>query len=170
MILKWIGAVLIILGCGGFGFSLAAAHRREEQSLRQLISGLDYMECELQYHLTPLPALCRQTARQLRGGLQALFLNLAQELENQINPDAEHCMMAALYKTGELPKKCREAAQSLGKTMGRFDLEGQLNGLEAVRSSCRDWLDELISGREVRLRNYQTLGLCAGAALVILFI
>jgi hypothetical protein len=54
--------------------------------------------------------------------------------------------------------------------MGRFDLEGQLNGLEAVRTRCRDWLDELISGREVRLRNYQTLGLCAGAALVILFI
>jgi stage III sporulation protein AB len=102
--------------------------------------------------------------------MQALFLNLAQELEDQINPDAEHCMMAALYKTGELPKKCREAAQSLGKTMGRFDLEGQLNGLEAVRTRCRDWLDELISGREVRLRNYQTLGLCAGAALVILFI
>lgn len=170
MILKWIGAVLIILGSGGFGCSLAAAHRREERSLQQMISALDYMQCELQYHLTPLPALCRQTATQLRGTMQSLFLNLAQELEDQISPDALHCMMAAVYKTEDLPKRCQEAAQSLGKTLGRFDLEGQLSGLEAVRSLCRGWLEELTNGREVRLRNYQTLGLCAGAALVILFI
>ncbi len=170
MMLKWIGAVLIILGSGGFGFSLAAAHRREERNLQQMIRGLDFMQCELQYNLTPLPALCRQTAGQVSGALQKLFLNLANELEDQISPDAEHCMMAALYKTQDIPGKCREAARSLGKTMGRFDLEGQLNGLDAVRSLCRNWLDQLTDGREVRLRNYQTLGLCAGAALVILFI
>lgn len=170
MILKWIGAVLIVLGSGGFGFSLAAAHRREERNLQQLIFGLDYMQCELQYQLAPLPTLCRKTARQLSGVMQTLFLNLAEELEDQISPDAEHCMMVALYKTGEMPKRCREAAQYLGKIMGRFDLEGQLKGLEAVRNQCQGWLDQLMSGREVRLRNYQTLGLCAGAALVILFI
>lgn len=170
MMLKWIGAALIIIGCGGFGFSLAAVHRREEKSLQLMISGLDFMQCELQYHLTPLPDLCRQTARQLSGSVQALFLNLAKELEDQIRPDAAHCMMAALYKTEDLPRHCQEAAQNLGKTMGKFDLEGQLTGLETVRNQCRGWLDELTNGREVRLRNYQTLGLCAGAALVILFI
>lgn len=170
MIFKWIGAVMILLGCGGFGFSLAAAHRREERALQEMISGLDYMQCELQYHLTPLPALCYQTARQVSGTVQTLFLALAQEMENQIRPDAEHCMIAALYKTEELPKRCREAAKRLGKTLGRFDLEGQLSGLEAVRTLCRRWMDELSNGREVRLRNYQTLGLCAGAALAILFI
>ena len=170
MMLKWIGAVLIIFGCGGFGFSLAAAHRREEKSLQQMISGLDFMQCELQYHLTPLPELCRQTARQLSGSVQALFLNLANELDNQICPDAAHCMAAALYQTENLSAHCREAARNLGKTMGQFDLEGQLTGLEAVRGQCRVRLAELTNGREVRLRNYQTLGLCAGAALVILFI
>jgi stage III sporulation protein AB len=170
MMLKWIGAVLIILGSGGFGFSLAAAHCREERHLQQMIRGLDFMQCELQYNLTPLPVLCRQTAGQVSGVLQKLFLNLANELEDQISPDAEHCMMAALYKTQDIPGKCREAAQTLGKTMGRFDLEGQLNGLDSVRSLCRGWLEQLSDGREIRLRNYETLGLCAGAALVILFI
>ena len=170
MILKWIGAVLIVTGSGGFGFSLAAAHRREERSLQQLIFALDYMQCELQYQLTPLPTLCRKTARQLSGVMQTLFLNLAEELEDQISPDAEHCMMAAVHKTGDMPKGCQEAARNLGKTLGRFDLEGQLKGLESVRGQCQGWLDQLMTGREVRLRNYQTLGLCAGAALVILFI
>ena len=170
MIFKWIGAVLIILGSGGFGLSLAANHRREERNLQQMINGLDYMQCELQYHMTPLPQLCRQTAKQLGGTIQTLFIHLAQELEDQISPDVEHCMTAALCKTEDLPKGCRAAAESMAKTMGKFDIDGQINGLEAVRSLCRRMLDELTSGREVRLRNYQTLGLCAGAALVILFI
>ena len=62
MSIKLIGAALIIAGCDGVGFSMAAAHRREESALRQLIGALDYMGCELQYHLTPLPELCRSAA------------------------------------------------------------------------------------------------------------
>lgn len=170
VIIKLVGAICIILTCGGFGFSLAAAQRREEKCLQQLIGGLDYMQCELQYHLTPLPDLCRQAARQVSGCIQLLLLSLADELEDQISPDASHCMMAAINKTDNMPSKCREALVSLGKTLGRFDIEGQIRGMEAVRALCRRYVDELADGRDARLRSYQTLGLCAGAALVILFI
>ena len=58
----------------------------------------------------------------------------------------------------------------LGKSIGRFDMDGQIKGLEAVRQDCRRRLDELSKDRDTRLRSYQTLGLCAGAALAILFI
>ena len=58
----------------------------------------------------------------------------------------------------------------LGRWLGRFDLDGQLKGLDAVRQECRRHLEELNNNREVRLRSYQTLGLCAGAAIAILFI
>ena len=58
----------------------------------------------------------------------------------------------------------------MGSSLGRFDLEGQLQGLESVRIYCREQLDELSKDRDVRLRSYQTLGLCAGAALAILFV
>ena len=64
---KLFGALLVICGCGGMGFSIAAASKREEAALRQLIGALDFMECELQYHLTPLPELCRQAGRETKG-------------------------------------------------------------------------------------------------------
>lgn len=170
MSFKLIGAVLIIVVCGGFGYSMVSAYKREERALQQMISALDYMQCELQYRLTPLPDLCRQAARQTGGGVQALLTKLAIELEDQISPDATHCMTAALAASGPLPKKCREAAENLGRSLGRFDVDGQIRGMEAVRQFCRRNLEELASGRESRLRSYQTLGICAGAALVILFI
>ena len=78
MTIRIVGAALLILGCGSAGFQMAAAHMREERVLRQLLRLLDYMECELQYHLTPLPELCRQAAAQEAGVLKGVFLRLAE--------------------------------------------------------------------------------------------
>ena len=170
MSLRILGAVLVIAGCGGFGFKLASSYIREEKTLRLLISTLDYMECELQYHLTPLPELCRQAAAESTGVIQKLFLLLTIELEDQISPNVERCMSAVLYKTADIPPLTRNAMHLLGRSLGRFDIEGQIKGLNAVRLECRRNLDTLNQNKDIRLRSYQTLGLCAGAAIVILFI
>lgn len=170
MIFKWIGALLVIAGCGSMGYRIAANQRREEFTLRQLTATLDYVECELQYRLTSLPELCRQASVESTGILQKVFLSLAIELEDQISPDVESCMNAALSKYNDIPLRSRECLELLGRSLGRFDIEGQLKGLDAVRQECRLRLSSLTENKEARLRSYQTLGLCAGAAIVILFI
>lgn len=170
MEIKWIGAVLVMAGCGGFGASLAAAYRREEQQLRQLTEAIRYMECSLQYQLTPLPELCRGVSQLLSGPVRRLFQSLAKELEYQIAPDAASCMYAAVTAQPELMKSSRRICLQLGKTLGQFDLPGQLKGLEAAQHACSTGLEDMQRGRAVRLRSYQTLALCAGAALTIIFL
>lgn len=170
MNVKWIGAIFVILSCGGFGFYLAAAHKKEERMLRQLLAALDFMECELQYRLTPLPDLCRQAAAQSGGELKNVLTRLAEELESQISPDVKGCMDVALAVSQPLPAQTRKNLELLGNSLGRFDLEGQLKGLESLRDSCRRDLSAVEKDRDVHLRSYQTLGLCAGAALAILLI
>jgi stage III sporulation protein AB len=166
---KWIGAVLIISACGGFGFSLCTTHRREEHMLRTLTRTLDYMVSELHYHATPLPDLCRLAAAEANGNVGQVFRNLAKSLEEQISPEVSDCMDKAVQNL-DLPPLTMQSFLQLGSSLGRFDLEGQLNGLETVRSLCRGNLEKLSANRDSRLRNYQTLSLCAGAALAILLI
>ena len=170
MSFKWIGAILVIAGCGGVGFTMAAVYKREEWALRSLLRVLDFMACELQFRLTPLPDLCRQAGKECRGVVGQTLTNLAGELENQISPDAGSCMYAAISRTDNLPEKAKEALRMLGASLGRFDLQGQLQGLEQVRTHCRRELEQLTDNRDQRVRGYQTLGICAGAALAILFI
>lgn len=167
---KWIGAIFIIFSCGGFGISLARTHRREESTLRQLISALDLMECELQYRLTPLPELCRQAGLESRECIRTVLLKLSQELEAQIAPEVSICMRAAISGVKDIPPKTAQALDKLGSSLGRFDLPGQLKGLESLRSDCRRTLEELNRNKDQRLRSYQTLGFCAGAALAILLV
>jgi hypothetical protein len=54
--------------------------------------------------------------------------------------------------------------------LGIFDLPGQLKGLEEAQQVCQRALEQLEKGQAARLRSYQTLALCAGAALTILFL
>lgn len=169
MILKWIGALLVVVGCGGFGFAMAAAYRREEQLLSQLVKSLEIMECELEYRVTPLPSLFHKLSEQSSDPLKAVFQNLAQEMEEQISPDAKCCMDVVLSKTNDLPKSVQSALVTLGESLGRFDLDGQIKEIAAVKLVCVSDLEVLRAQRDNRVRSYQTLGLCAGAALVILF-
>lgn len=170
MTIKILGALLIIAGCGGFGFSITASWKREESALRQLIGALDYMQCELQYRMTPLPDLCRQAGLENRNSIGKFLTVLSNELESQISPDVASCMSAALACFPELPKRVVKAFEIMGMSLGRFDAEGQIRGLEAVRAFCRSELDAMAVNRDSRLRSYQTLGLCMGAALAILFV
>ena len=132
-----LGACCIVVGCGGFGFAMAAASRREEQELKRLLAALEYMSCELSY---------RQT-----------------------EPDVRFCIYGILERLGP-PKLLRRELNALGATLGRFDLPGQLRGLENAIRSAGETLRTIRDGAADRRRSWQPLGLCAGAALAILFL
>ncbi len=169
MIYKWIGAIFIITSCGGFGFAMASGHKRTESQLKQVIQMLEFMESELQYRLTPLPELCRAASRESGGMARKIMQNLEKELQAQISPDVGCCMTAAIQKSGDVPAVLRKLFLQLGHSLGRFDLPGQVRGLRAVRTACEGELKRLGKNADIRMRSYQTLGLCAGAALAILF-
>ena len=167
---KWIGAILIICGCGLIGFSISAAYRRDERELRQLAAALDYMSCELEYRATPLPDLFRQVSHDHSGFIGKLFTNLVLELESQVSPDVQSCVAIAAVNSGPITPRLEKALYIMGSCFGRFDLAGQLQGIDHVREYCCTQLNALSQGRDFRLRSYQTLGLCAGAALAILLV
>ena len=167
---KWIGAVLIMVGCGGFGLALCAQHRAEEASLLKLIRALDYMTCELQFRLTPLPDLCRMAGRESSGQVGKVLISLGTELDSGLDSEVSPTLERVLNGFPDLPSKTRRNFDLMGSSLGRFDLEGQRNGLDGVRTACRRDLEELNQNRENRLRSYQTLALCTGAALAIILI
>lgn len=170
MILKWIGAILVVACCGGFGMATAARYRTEEKTLKTLERALLEMSSELQYRLTSLPLLCKMASSNCDGLLAKVFKDFSEELETQIAPDASLCMGAVLNRYPQLPPISAELLRQFGNMAGRFDLQGQLSGIAHLQNLCAHNLQQLSANRDTRLRNYQALGLCAGAALVILFI
>lgn len=170
MTVHLMGAALILSGCGWFGFSMANAYRTEEQGLRQLTRGLEYMECELQFIQTPLPQLLQKTAGVLRGEMSRILARVGQELEEGAWAEVADCMEQVLAERPALSQRLHGHLRQLGQELGQFDLNGQLSSLRALREQCLLERQELARDRQTRLRSYQTLGLCTGAALAVLLL
>jgi hypothetical protein len=84
-------------------------------------------------------------------------------------PDAAGCVRRILAErefSGELQRLLSE----LGATLGRFDLPGQLRGLDGAIRSAEESLRRVREGAPERRRSYQILGLCTGAAMAILLL
>lgn len=167
---KILGAVLILVACSSMGFSVAAAHKKAERQLHQLIRSLELMHHELDYRMTPLPQLIALAQDACSGQLARFWQSLHLRLQQQEQADAAGCLKEALREHTALSEPVKRNLQLLSGSLARFDLSGQLRALESVRLSCTRDLEGLLLNRDVRLRSYRTLGICAGIALVILFI
>lgn len=165
--LKLCGVVAVIAGCGGFGLSLAAASRKETTMLRKLIAAIQEMEWELKYRMTELPELCRIAGNTAAGSIREVFLEMSEKLDRREVTDLSAAFLSVLNQK-EMPRRVRKNMRQLAQHLGRFDLDGQLQGLEAVRQQCRKDLQEMESDSMQRLRSYQTLALCAGIGLAII--
>ncbi len=170
MIIKIIGAVMIVVGCSSVGFLIASAHRREVKTAQQLILALEYFSCELRCRLTPLPELCRKTANVSTGIIRSVFQQFAEEMDQQICPNTEICMGSVLDRNPGIPPVTKQGFMLLGRSVGKFDIEGQLKDIDTVCAEIKRNLQAYTTNQEVKLRSYQTLGLCAGAAIAILFL
>ena len=168
--MKFLGALLILLACGGTGFMMVASHRNQERTLKQLLRALEHMRNELQYRMPSLPELCSKASQVCTGCVGDILKEMSLELEKQMIPNASACMYAVLNKQSNLPARSRECMVQLGECLGCFDLPGQLQGLMSVQKCAEYELEQLRRNQDVRLRSYQTLGLCAGAALIVLFL
>ena len=170
MTLKLFGAALIVASCSGFGFYIAASHKKEVFYLQKLLAIIEYMEWELEYRLTPLPQLCRNIGEKTRFRISSVFDNLADELTYQIAPDVSCCMQSVLASQKEIPPQTLYYLKMLGESLGEYNVDGQLKSLVQLRVLISQKLDALTENQPQRLRCYQTLGVCAGAALAILFV
>ena len=168
--MKWLGAVLVIAGCGGWGLMMAANDRKEERLLRQLVRALEWLASELACRMWPLPVLFREAAQQTEGMISVIFRDFAAELDRQAAPDACGCMESVLSKHPSLPEKCAMLLSELGGCLGRFDLEGQLREIVNAEHQARVVLERHCDGRDQRLRCYRTLGICAGFALALMLL
>lgn len=76
----------------------------------------------------------------------------------------------SLALSEEIPSSVRCLLNILGDSLGRYDLSGQLEGLQAVDSACRSRGEELKLKRNEKLHSFRILGFCAGIALAVLLV
>jgi hypothetical protein len=70
----------------------------------------------------------------------------------------------------DIPQRLRRILDIFSESLGCYDLDGQLLQIAAVRQESILLLEQMQTEGKERIRNDQTLGICAGAGLAILFL
>ncbi len=168
--LKLIGAVLILAAATLFGLAKAAQFARRPRQIRQLIQVLQRLETEMVYGFTPLADALLRIAPQLGEPLGGMLREAADRMETDGSTAKEswHAAVNKYWKHTSLRANEREVWNQLGYTLGVTDREDQVKHLRLAASLLQ--AEEQNAWEEQRRyeKMWRSLGLLAGAFIVIL--
>lgn len=170
MTIRICGAVLVILGCGGVGFAMSTNLRREERALRELVQGLEWMICQMQYQSPPLATMFMGAADVSSGEVSRIFEQIGRKLEHHDASSVADCIDDALKTAPSMPMKAAEQLRQLGTSLGQFDMDGQIMQFRSTVALCQQEVQRMSNEKDSRMRLYRTLCICIGVAVVIFLI
>lgn len=169
--LKFIGAVFILIAAALFGFFKALHYARRPKQIRGLIGALQRMETEMTYALTPLPELLAGLSRQTTEPLSRLYRVAAERLIGSEGISTREIWQQEVYETWKrtsmkLPEQ--EVMLQLGHILGMSDRSDQVKHLRLAVSQLQT--EETDSREEQRRyeKMWKSLGLLIGTLIVIL--
>lgn len=168
--IRWIGALLVLIGAGSFGGSRAAQYYRRARQLRELKSAVEMIRCEINYTLLPLAQLYCGVADRLTGPTAQFFRKIGRLLEagtprQRAAQKAMEAVPALL-----LPNDARLALLELCGTLGRYDLEGENRMLSLSGQRIAAALERCEAEKKPMARSCAAVAASAGIALVILMV
>lgn len=140
--------------------------RQMEGQLRELAAALGRMECEVSYTSTRFHPLCKRISDGSRGETAAFFRALAEAPLTGPGMTGEAAAASGLL----LPEGPYRTMERLLDGFGHYDLDSQVRLIRQASEELRQESERIRGQLAGRCRTYEMLGLCTGAAVLILVI
>jgi stage III sporulation protein AB len=166
--LKLVGAGMILTTSAWAGIHAGVSLRRTYDCLRDLSSALELMTTEISFAGTPFLPLCRRAGEGRSRAVRNFFDCLAQETVRDNLPEDGLTRHACAEAGLVLPEQSLRSLERLFDGFGHIDRDGQLRQLTLASEEIGKLSAELREQLTGRCRTFATLGLTAGAAMLVL--
>lgn len=169
--IRLLGTVLLVAGCGALGMGAVGRLDGRVQDLRELAAGLENLQRELGWRLSPLPAALRMAAGDCHGRPARFFEYCACGAEHLDGAPFHQLWQEGLERCPlRLEREDRAVLEQLGPVLGRYDGDSQRQALEGAAAALGRRHTEAVEDRRRLGRVYGVLGVTAGLFLAILLI
>ena len=169
--IRWLGFLLIVCGTSAIGIQMAGGVHRAVRFFQDMQTALDRMSREISYHLTPLAQLTQTVAQDLTEPVNALISAFGSRLLSAPEEPMQMHMLEAMKSCGAaVPQEARRILMTLSGSLGRQDVSAQVSALETASREIEAVRKDYENRQKTQCRSYETLGVCAGLAVAILFI
>ncbi|CAM5792624.1 MULTISPECIES: stage III sporulation protein SpoIIIAB [Brevibacillus] len=168
---KLIGAVLILFSASMVGWQIGRFYAYRPVQLRALLVGLQMLETEIVYGLTPLQPALLKVGNRLPTEIGQLFQTAAGSLREERAQNADEALRLAIdrhWQQTSLRKQERDVLTSLGQVLGSSDREDQQKHLRLAVTHLRGLEEEARAEQNRYEKMYKSLGFLCGLLVVIL--
>ncbi len=168
---RLLGAALVTAGCGALGLAGVARLEGRVRDLGELAAGLDALQRELGWRLSPLPQALEAAERAVHGPASQFFAWCAQGAGQADGRSFEQVWKEGLEAAPlRLGPEDRALLERLGSVLGRYDGDSQRMALEDGAAGLRSLQGEASDDRRRLGRVYGVLGMTAGLFLAIILL
>lgn len=171
-IVRLLAIGLIFFSCSAGGFLIATSFSQRVQNVRELLSFIQFLESEIRFAHSTLPAIISKESQHYRGATKDFLLTLHNGLS--ISEGSDFFLvweqgLTSLQKHG-FSERLLEDLRDLGKVLGQSDLTEQLKYLQLCTTRLEQSLEKSKTEQHQQERLWRYLGVSAGFLLVLLFI
>lgn len=171
--MKVIGCVLVIAGCGAIGFFQAEKMRKRLMEMQYVRRYVLFMKGEIRCGNRTIPETLLQLEKRANGIWKLFFKRTGEKLWNTSNgtlacvwsKEVENSLSRSFLRE-EDKKEWRE----LGENLGYLDREMQLNLLEIYEEHIMDSIEREKERMGTQTKLYQALGVMSGIFLAIVLV
>lgn len=170
-IIKLIISCIIIILSTYIGILKSNKLRSREYILREMLTFLGLVENEIKYMMCILPNAYESSRQKLNTELKSAIGNIVVDMLN-INDvyKIDKSIVTNISSINVLSDYDKNVFISTLKSLGRSDLDSQINIIENGKSILQNQIKE---ATEIKLKNcklYKTVGMISGIMLVVIFL
>ncbi|WP_246258847.1 stage III sporulation protein SpoIIIAB [Kroppenstedtia pulmonis] len=169
--MKLLGAVLILLSTTTTGFRFAKGYADRPRQIRQLRTALSLLETEVTYGLRRLDQVCEQISIREESPIRDLFGRCSEHLRQMDGVSTYECWKKAVDETWmqtAMKRAEKEIIVDFGKTLGVSDREDQLANLNRAQHNLQVEENRARDDQVRYEKMCKSLGILAGALIIIL--
>jgi stage III sporulation protein AB len=172
-VIKWAGAIFILIASTWAGFLLAGNLRERPRQIRELRSCLALLQTEINYGVRPLADALSRIAETAGGALARILEKGSKNLLSMDGESTYQCLHRAIeeeWRHTALSKTEKEILLKLCHVLGNSSRADQLHHLQLAATRLEMEESKARSEQERYEKMYKTMGILTGALLVILLI
>lgn len=164
--IKFIIYILIFCLCTYIGLLISKQYKNRVTELNELKIALNILKTKIRFTNETLKDIFDDIAKNSKGNVSNLF----KEISSKINFNtAQYAWETSLDNSSlRLKDEDIQALKSMGKLLGKTDLEGQLKEIELTENFLETQIIDAKNEREKNEKLYKTLGMVSGLGIVII--
>ena len=168
LVLKLIIAIAIVVICTTIGIKQSNKYVSREYILREAISLFKGIKNEMNYTLTPIPNAIESVRQNMRTALKEVMGAVSFELLKY--NASEDTVANEIARLEELTPYDKQIISNGIVSLGKTDLDGQINILNMTCGTLENQLEDSIEEKKKNSKLYKTIGIATGLMIAIVFI